>query len=481
MTTYLSRPVWPFATNWANSPSRQWTYDVREKLHGFGLSDLSPLQAHPMRAWQFSMTLKSAAEIAAWDAFCDAAKGRLNGFWFADHARIGTVVAAASGTSVDVVEFDLASTWDDDPCVHLVFTDPDGETYGVEVTAVTEDGDVDRLTLDPALPSTPTTGWTVHRLLYVRLADDVNRGTIIDEGVQDVTVKVLELPTEYVTAVTGDQPVFLYRFFRVIEGTETSWRFTSFADEIVSNGETFAPENLTHGTIRRAVTTDQESVEVSAMWDASLPWASGFPDAGPWPLWVEISQVQAGALDTVTVLFTGRESGSAKVSGRNVSMTFASWLDSLDSRLPHILFGPRCPFALYDLTTCGVDRTSYQVDATIAFVWYQAVRVAVASTYAAGYFTGGTIRFGSGASTVILSILASTEEAGGEVVLTLNARPPAAAAVDDAVAMWPGCDKTNGAGGCAKFSNIRFGGTPFVPRTNLTIKPVEVAGAGGKK
>ena len=84
MTTYLSRPVWPFTSNWANSPSRQWTYDVRETLHGFGLTDMSPLQAHPMRAWQFNMTLKSASEIAAWDAFCDSAKGRLNGFWFAD-------------------------------------------------------------------------------------------------------------------------------------------------------------------------------------------------------------------------------------------------------------------------------------------------------------------------------------------------------------------------------------------------------------
>lgn len=481
MTTYLSRPVWPFETNWANSPSRQWTYDVREKLHGFGLSDLSPLQAHPMRAWQFSMTLRSAAEIAAWDAFCDAAKGRLNGFWIADHARLGTIEAGASGTSVDLIGFDLADTWDDDPCAHLVFTADDGTTHGARVTAVTAVDDVDRLTLDPALPSIPTTGWTVHRLLYVRFSDDVMRATVLDEGLQDVSVKVLELPTEYVTAVTGDQPIFLYRFFRVIEGVETSWRFTSFAENVVSSGETFAAENLTHGTIRRAVTTDQETVEVSAMWDPSLPWAAGFPDPGPWPLWVEISQVQAGALDTVTVLFTGRESGSAKINGRNVSLTFASWLDSLDSRLPHILFGPRCPFALYDLATCGVDRTSYQVDGTIAVLGYQTISVAVASTYAAGYFAGGTIRFGSGASTVVLSILSSGAESGGEVALALNARPPATAAVSDAVSMWPGCDKTNGAGGCTKFSNTRFGGTPFVPRTNLSIKPVEVTGAGGKK
>jgi len=481
MTTYLSRPVWPFEANWDNSPSRQWTYDVREKLHGFGLSDLSPLQAHPMRAWQFNMTLRSAAEIAAWDAFCDSTKGRLNGFWIQDPARLGTIEAASFGTSVDLIGFDLSDTWDDDPCVHLVFTADDGTMHGAQVTAVTAVGDVDRLTLDPALPSIPTTGWTVHRLLYVRLADDVIRGTIIDEGVQDVSVKVLELPTEYVTAVTGDEPVFLYRFFRVIEGAETSWRFTSFADELVSNTYLFAPENLTHGTIRRAVTTDQESVEVSAMWDPSLPWSEGVDRPGAWPLWLEISQAQAATPDIVTVLFTGRESGSMQVKGREVTMTFASWLDSLDSRLPHILFGPRCPFSLYDLTTCGVDRTSFQVDGTIDAIGYLTLDVAVASTYAAGYFAGGTIRFGSGSDTVVLSILSSTADISGVVSLVLNARPPAAVAVSDAVSMWPGCDKTNGAGGCQKFSNTRFGGTPFVPRTNLSIKPVEVTGAGGKK
>jgi uncharacterized phage protein (TIGR02218 family) len=321
----------------------------------------------------------------------------------------------------------------------------------------------------------------VHRLVYVRFTDDKEAAENLTEGRQRRQIRVVELPEEYETAETGEEPVFLYRFYQVIDGTETSWHFTSFAEDIVSGGTTYTARNLNHGAIRRSVATEQETVDVSAMFDVSAPWADDMPNPSTWPLWVEIMEAQFATPDTRTVVFTGREDKSPRVKGRRFDMTFASWVDSFDSRVPHMLFGPLCPFHLYDPATCKVDPTSYQVDVTLFAIRHFEVIVAVTSSFAANYFQNGKIRFGTGASTQYRNILANTPDSGGYVLLTLNGRPPASAASGDAVSIWPGCDKTNGAGGCPKFSNDRFAGTPFVPRTNLTLKAVEVSSSGGKK
>ncbi len=479
--TYLSRPVWTFAINWAAEPAASWSYDLRETQLGFGRPDYSPLQRHILRGWQFKLLLESPVAIAAFDAFLDGTKGRLHGFWFPVPVQLAAIVAAASSTQFDLAGFGLADVWTADAGVHLILTDPAGTQTAVRITAVAAVGLVDRVTVTPALPSTPTSAWQICRLQYVRFTDDNEQADHLAEGRQERSVRVVELPEEYSTAETGEEPVFLYRFYREIEGTTYNWRYTSFAEDLTSGGEVFAAANLTHGPIKRSTKADREDVTVDALRDTDTPWNADLPNPSQFPLWVEISQAQYATPDTVTILFTGREN-AVRFKGMSVSMTYSSWIDSLDSRVPHMPFGPRCPYALYS-PMCGVDPAIYVLSATLFAQKYQQVVVSITGSFAIDWFTGGRFTTGSGSAQVVRSILSSSADDGGiAVLLVLNAPLPAAVAIGDAIALLPGCNKTNGDGGCPKFTNDRFGGTPFVPRSNLVFKVAEVdSTAGGKK
>lgn len=479
--TYLSRPVWTFPTDWSQGPAQEWAYDLREVQLGFGSPDFGPLQRHVVRGWTLSIWLDSPADIAAFESFLDSTQGRTTGFWLPAQQVISTIAAGASTTQFDVRSVGLADTWSDDACTHLLLTAPDGTQTAVAITAAATVGDVDRLTVSPALPSTPARTWSVHRLLYVRLTDDNEAAEVVAEGRQRRSVRVVELPEEYSAAVTGQSPVFLYRFFQVIEGVEQSWRYTSFAEAITSGGETFAPMNLTHGTILRSTRADREEVTVDTMLRANAPWGLSLPAPSQWPLWVEILQAEFADPDATTVLFTGRESGSPRFEGRRVRMRFASWLDSLDARVPHMLFGPRCPYALFDSRTCGVDPAPHEMTGTIDLITgLQLILSDLSGTPTANQFAGGVLYTGSGADREVRTIMTSTAiDTDGRMALTLSA-PIRRAVATDGVTLRPGCNKTFD--DCVtRYANNRFGGTPFVPRTNLAVKAVEIEGTGEKK
>jgi hypothetical protein len=477
---YLSRPVWTFPVNWASQPSTSWAYNLREKQLGFGRPSYDPLQRHVIRGLQFAVYLGTPAAIAEFESFLDATKGRLAGFWIPVPVRLGRIVSAVSPTAFTLSGFGLSDTWTTEASAHVLITAPGGTATAAKIQTVAESGPNDAVAIDTALPGMPDALWSVHRLVYVRFTDDNEKADNLAEGRQERTIRVVELSEEYAAAETGEQPVFLYRFFREIEGVVYSYRFTSFAAPITSGGQTFAAANLSHGAIRRAIGADKEEVKVSAMHDAAAPWACSLPTPSQFPLWVEIAQAQFASPDDVTVLFTGRES-ETRFTGRNVELTFASWLDSLDSRVPHQLFGPRCPYALYK-SACGVDPAAFAVAGTLVAINYQQVIVASGASFAADYFTGGRLHTGSADGLVVRSVLAATADDGaGNVILTINAPLPASVGVSASVMLYPGCDKTNGAGGCQKFGNTRFGGTPFVPRQNLAFAVAEVSGSGGKK
>jgi len=466
--------------NAADGAAKEWTYDLRELQLGFGRPDFGPTQRHVLRGWTISVSLPTATDVASFEAFVDGAKGRLNGFWFPEPLRMASVVSAPSTTVVDLARIGLADTWGDDASAHLLFTAPDGTQTIVSVTDAVTDGGNDRVTVSPALPATPTALWRVQRLLYCRLADDAEQADLIAENWQTRSVRVLELPEEYSAIETGEQPVYLYRFFQIIDGDEISWHYTSFLGDIVSGGQTFTAANLRHGTIRRSTRADREEVSIEATFDAGAPWASSLPAPPSFPIRVEIAQAAYATPDVTGILFTGRESGSVQFDGRKVTMKFASWLDSIESRVPHMLFGPRCPFDVFDARTCGVDPSGYEITAEIVRILYQQIILgSVGGSPAADYYAGGRITVGTGDHREIRTILGSTVADDGTMLLTLNARF-VWAIEGDGVLIRPGCQKT-WSDCVAKFSNTRFGGTPFLPKSNLTFKVADIATTGGKK
>ena len=481
--TYLTRPVFEFPVNWQDSPSTKHEYDVREMALGFGAPTLGQLDSYTDRVLEFTVDLTTHDDIVAFEDFVDSVRGSTQGFWIRHNARGFRISAGVSSTQLDAYNQTLVDTLADHPSQHFLFTKPDGSTVAAQCTGASTIGDLERLTFSPSLGSTPTSAWNAERLLYVRFASDTEKATNITEGYQKRTIQVFELSNEYAAAELGEAPVFLYRFYVVLpDGTESSWRYTSASGDIVSNGDTFTAADLSHGSLLRSMRAENEDLTVEAAWFADSPWAGHIPFPGILPLWLELLSATVDDPDTTTQEFVGRLGDSPDVVGKKVTMRFASWMDSLEASLPRPLVGPRCPYKFGDAATCKVDTAALEKTATINAQVGTRMSVEDASLVgvAAGYFAGGWLVSGTGTATQVRSILSSTADSAGVVTIRLNMRLKD---VDDGdtVTLTPGCDKSVDA--CdVKWSNFpNFGGKPYVPRTNLTLKAVEIDSAGGGK
>lgn len=148
----------------------------------------------------------------------------------------------------------------------------------------------------------------------------------------------------------------------------------------------------------------------------------------------------------------------------DVEITLKPPSQTLNRAVPPV-YQAACHNTLFDVG-CGVSRATWTVAAT-AQAGSTAALVATGRAEAAGYFSGGVLTFTSGA----LAGLARTvrSHAAGGAVSFFDAFPQAPAA-GDVCTLTPGCDRSLGAGGCAKFDNrLRFRGTPFIPKPETAL------------
>src|SRR5512139_3378936 len=218
---YLDRPVFDFAIDWNRRPSGRFEYDLRALEIGFGPPEFAPLQEHVVHGFEFEVLMADPEEIAAVESFFDAVKGRLRGFWLPgpqEGFRIVAFVETTPETSVfDIAAQGLAQTVGDHPATHIYFTKQGQESLAAEILEVTDNGNgTERITVGPVGTIDQTwRGWPLH---YVRLAQDVEQGRFEAEGVLVYSIRVVELPTEYVLAETGQRPVFGYRIWSDFNG-----------------------------------------------------------------------------------------------------------------------------------------------------------------------------------------------------------------------------------------------------------------------
>jgi len=171
------------------------------------------------------------------------------------------------------------------------------------------------------------------------------------------------------------------------------------------------------------------------------------------------------SLGTV-VMFVGRV---AEIDlGRAVAtFTINSHLELLNLQLPRNLWQPGCVNSLGD-ASCGVDLASFGIGGNAAAGSSTSV-VAASLAQATGYFDQGKIAFSIGANAGLTRSV-KRWVAGSPGSIALLAPLPNAPASGDAFTIYPGCDKTLGANGCAKFANTaRFKGYPFVPTADTAV------------
>lgn len=479
---YLSREVWDWELNWVE-PVQGMSYDLRPLVLGFGRPEFSPLQKHVARSWRVKFRLNSPAEIAAYETWSAALKGRLKGFWFPEPTAAGRILSSSGAGSMDIAGQGWSLIWDQEVRLHVLLTSPSGVKTAAEVTGATViSPGVERMTLSAAV--TPAAGWRLQRLLYLRQAEDTEQEEWLTEGKQERVVGLWELTQEYLAAETGGEPLWFYRFWWDIPAVASPPEFfyTSFAAEITSSGDLYAPLAITHGSLTRSLRGGEESLAIQSVLTDGVPWNDVLADGGAFVLMVEVKQAPYSDPSSAVTIFTGRLTTEPTFTGRKVEMKFASWIDSMRSKLPWLSFGPGCQYNLYDTRTCGVSRAAYQVTGTLDDVAESQVTVSSAGLVAqpANWFAFGWIETGAGALQEVRSILSSTAVAAGSVTLRLNA-PIRRHTIGQAAVILPGCDGTWAT--CqAKFSNLNYSGTDFVPRTNLTLNAIDVDGAsGGKK
>ncbi|MHB8520733.1 MAG: baseplate hub domain-containing protein [Limisphaerales bacterium] len=483
-----TRPLFPFAPDWANQIAQKFSYNLNEKLLGFSTPRFEQLQQDTAQGFSFQLWRDDEPAIADFDLWTSLLQGRLNGFWIVSPFEHLEIVAGVDNLSFLIKDQGLRDVVADQTSAYLLFWQDSPVARRVaQIATVTENMDGNELVaLTAALDVPIDETWCAARLVYVRLVDDTEAAEFDGDNRALRTVKVVELPTEYASIETGTQPVWLYEFWILANGTYVYWRFTALNEDIVSAGSTFTSSPIEHASLSRGMKASKEDVQLQTWFDANNPVTQFIPFSLSAPLWVRIYETTYAAPSTRTLKFTGLVS-EVDADGKLLTAKCSSILDALGRRFPRMLIQPICNYFVYS-TPCGVDKTQYQAHVTLfelagvyAVVDQSSVDTPDRFTNAAANdFALGWIQTGTGQQFEIRSILASTVVSGGKIVLTLD-KPFIYAVAAQAATMYLGCDGSKDT--CkTKFGNFkRWGGHGYVPAQNPTITEHVVESHGTKK
>ena len=120
-----------------------------------------------------------------------------------------------------------------------------------------------------------------------------------------------------------------------------------------------------------------------------------------------------------------------------------------------------CLNTLFDIG-CGVSRASSTGLATVQSGSTAALIQTTSYSAPPDHLTGGVLSFTSGALAGLMRTI--RQQSGSPVALSFFEPFPQAPVAGDNFTLSPGCNRSLGDGGCAKFNNrLRFRGTPFIP------------------
>ena len=249
------------------------------------------------------------------------------------------------------------------------------------------------------------------------------------------------------------------------------WRYASSVADVVSGSTTWLGSATAGGLLwRRSALTFKAGIElsdctitVSARVDDminQLPVAAALRAR----VWDDATLLlsrayfdNSGALRGVLPRYQGQLATLRLVDG-DIEILLKPPSQTFNRAVPPV-YQAACLNTLFDVG-CGVARTGWTMNAT-ALPGSTASQVLTGSIEAAGFFVGGVIAFNSGSLAGVARTVRS-HVAGGAV--TFFESLPQAPAAGDAFALTPGCNRSLGDGGCAKFNNrLRFRGTPFIP------------------
>lgn len=252
-------------------------------------------------------------------------------------------------------------------------------------------------------------------------------------------------------SIADGKPARLYLFER---GT-IKWAYTSADRSIVYEGVTYRPTAISDDGIRQSGETSADAFTVKG--PTSMEVAQLYRKLPP------SSEIFLTVFDLhhPELLARMRWTGSIQAVGwpepDRSEIVCQSWLAALEETGLRQTYARGCPHSLYD-HRCGVNKTSFEVSATLSAVTAVSVSSAAIDAFADGYFTGGFLEFELGSGEVERRGI--EQHAGAELnLLDLTVD----LGVGMVVKVYPGCGRNIEV--CdSKFNNKdNYGGQPHMP------------------
>lgn len=258
-------------------------------------------------------------------------------------------------------------------------------------------------------------------------------------------------------STAGGSPFELIRFSRAGQ----LWGFTTKEEAVSFGGLVYEPEVITRSALQQNNEDGTMSVEITLPRDNDFV-AQFIGASAPTPVQVTLFRNHRGELLTETVtIFLGDVTSTAFRASQAV--LFCTSLESVFALpIARVHIQRTCPWMLYD-NDCGVDIGTFTHAGTIDAVSTADPRVLTLAGVpniggGSTYYQNGVLEVGAQKRLIVA-------QDADEVTVFVPFNPQVVAgATCDAIA---GCDRTTGAAGCTRFSNLpRFGGFTIIPLRN---------------
>jgi hypothetical protein len=233
----------------------------------------------------------------------------------------------------------------------------------------------------------------------------------------------------------------------------THWRYTDAGREAIVEGQRYLPVALTRGRIAQSAEEAKNTLEVTAPLD--LPLLNLFRPVPP-GLRLRLDLKRVRVRDGLVRLgWTGHVADLDETHSvaKLRCQSLAAAVETLGLRRS---WQSNCPLVLYSQGPglCNADPDAHAVAAILSDATGYTVASAAFDAFDDGHFDGGVLQW---TSTLGIERRFIVGHAGA----TLRLLTPAALASGAHVTALPGCDRTIGPRGCAKFANtLNYGGQP---------------------
>lgn len=255
----------------------------------------------------------------------------------------------------------------------------------------------------------------------------------------------------YEQSTESGRPIRLYRFTIGVR----VWRYTSAATDLVIDGYTWASTAMTDSGVRQNGEAASESLTIDGP-NSIGPAVLFTNSAPPGELSVEILTKHVDDND-LQVVYVGEVMqcnfplpGQARLTCQSLSAT----MRRTGLRLT---YQRACPFVLYDVLTCKVAESAWQLSGTVASIDGYTISVPALASVPDNKLAGGFLRWSDVEG--LSRTLTIERQTGGTLVMfddTSDLYPGAT------VYALPGCARTTDA--CKSFNNIEnYGGFPYMP------------------